>query len=115
VVLSTSTLVDQVGAAAFAPMPIYRRIEDHVMAARHLHGDDTTVPVLAKGKTDTARLWVYVHDDRTFAGSDPPAGLFYFPATGAACIRGRTGQGSCRLMPMAATTNSTRAAVSPHP
>jgi hypothetical protein len=23
-----------------------------------LHGDDTTVPVLAKGKTDTGRCWV---------------------------------------------------------
>ena len=26
------------------------------MAAERLHGDDTTVPVLAKGKTDTGRL-----------------------------------------------------------
>ncbi len=29
-------------------------------AAERLHGDDTTVPVLAKGKTDTGRLWVYL-------------------------------------------------------
>ena len=29
-----------------------RRIEAHVFAAERLHGDDTTVPVLAKGKTD---------------------------------------------------------------
>ncbi len=78
VALSTSTLADQVGAAAFALMPLYRRIEAHVLAARRLHGDDTTVPVLAKGKTDTARLWVYVRDDRPFAGSDPPAALFHY-------------------------------------
>ncbi|AIT79730.1 IS66 family transposase [Novosphingobium pentaromativorans] len=78
VALSTSTLADQVGAAAFALMPLYRRIEAHVLAARRLHGDDTTVPVLAKGKTDTARLWVYVRDDRPFAGSDPPATLFHY-------------------------------------
>lgn len=78
VALSTSTLADQVGAAAFALMPIYRRIEAHVLAAWRLHGDDTTVPVLAKGKTDTARLWVYVRDDRPFAGSDPPAALFHY-------------------------------------
>jgi hypothetical protein len=32
--------------------PILRRIEAHVLAAERLHGDDTTVPVLAKGKTD---------------------------------------------------------------
>lgn len=78
VALSTSTLADQVGAAAFALMPLYQRIEAHVLAARRLHGDDTTVPVLAKGKTDTARLWVYVRDDRPFAGSDPPAALFHY-------------------------------------
>lgn len=76
--LSTSTLADQVGAAAFALMPLYRLIEAHVLAAERLHGDDTTVPVMAKGKTDTARLWTYVRDDRPFAGSDPPAALFHY-------------------------------------
>jgi transposase len=76
--LSVSTLADQVGAAAFALMPIYRLIEAHVLAATRLHGDDTTVPVMAKGKTDTARLWVYVRDDRPFAGADPPAALFHY-------------------------------------
>jgi hypothetical protein len=29
--------------------PILKRIETHVFAAERLHGDDTTVPVLAKG------------------------------------------------------------------
>lgn len=76
--LSPSTLADQVGAAAFALMPLYRLIEAHVLAASRLHGDDTTVPVMAKGKTDTARLWVYVRDDRPFAGADPPAALFHY-------------------------------------
>jgi transposase len=36
------------------------------------------VPVLAKGKTDTGRLWVYVRDDRPFAGGAPPAALFRY-------------------------------------
>ncbi|MEJ6011181.1 IS66 family transposase [Novosphingobium aquae] len=76
--LSTSTLADQVGAAAFALMPLYRLIEAHVLAAERLHGDDTTVPVLAKGKTDVARLWIYVRDDQPFAGADPPAALFHY-------------------------------------
>jgi transposase len=76
--LSVSTLADQVGAAAFALMPLYKLIEAHVLAATRLHGDDTTVPVMAKGKTDTARLWVYVRDDRPFAGPDPPAALFHY-------------------------------------
>jgi Transposase and inactivated derivatives len=76
--LSTSTLADQVGAASAALLPLYRRIEAHVLAAERLHGDDTTVPVMAKNKTDTARLWAYVRDDRPFAGSDPPAALFHY-------------------------------------
>ena len=76
--LSTSTLADQVGAAAFALMPIYRLIEAHILAAERLHGDDTTVPVMARGKTDTARLWIYVRDDRPFAGPAPPAALFHY-------------------------------------
>jgi transposase len=76
--LSTSTLADQVGACAFALKPLHELIEAHVMAAERLHGDDTTVPVLAKGKTDTGRAWVYVRDDRPFGGCDPPAALFYY-------------------------------------
>lgn len=76
--LSLSTLADQVGAASSVLMPLYRRVEAHVLAAERLHGDDTTVPVLAKGKTDTGRLWVYVRDDRPFAGTDPPAALFHY-------------------------------------
>ena len=39
-----------------------------------------TVPVLAKGKTATGRVWVYVRDDRPFGGADPPAALFHFSA-----------------------------------
>ena len=49
--LSLSTLADQVGAVCMATLPIYRRLEAHVLAAGRLHGDDTTVPVLAAGKT----------------------------------------------------------------
>ena len=76
--LSLSTLADQVGACCSVLEPVFRRIEAHVLAADRLHGDDTTVPVLAKGKTDTARLWTYVRDDRPFGGTDPPAAVFYY-------------------------------------
>jgi transposase len=61
--LSLSTLTDQVGACCAVLAPILRRVEAHVFAAERLHGDDTTVPVLAKGRTDTGRCWVYVRDD----------------------------------------------------
>jgi transposase len=76
--LSLSTLADQVGACAHVLHPIHDRIQDHVLAAERLHGDDTTVPVLAKGKTDIARCWTYVRDDRPFGGQDPPAAVFYY-------------------------------------
>jgi len=76
--LSLSTLADQVGACAAALAPIHALIRNHVLAAERLHGDDTTVPLLAKGGTQTARLWTYVRDDRPFGGGAPPAALFHF-------------------------------------
>ena len=75
--LSLSTLADQVGACAAALRPLHAVIEAHVLAAERLHGDDTTVPILAKGQTETGRVWVYVRDHRPFGGKDPPAALFY--------------------------------------
>ena len=76
--LSLSTLADQVGAICTVMQPIFERIEAHVVAGERLHGDDTTVPVLAKGKTNTGRCWVYVRDDRPFGGPAPPAAVFYY-------------------------------------
>ena len=76
--LSLSTLADQVGACTVALRPLHDLIAAHVLAAERLHGDDTPVPVLAKGRTDTARAWVYVRDDRPFGGPDPPAALFRY-------------------------------------
>lgn len=76
--LSLSTLADQVGACTAALMPLHRLIEAHVLAAERLHGDDTTVPVLAKTKTDTGRIWTYVRDDQPFGGPAPPAAIFHY-------------------------------------
>ena len=76
--LSLSTLADQVGACAVALRPLQDLIASHVLAAERLHGDDTPVPVLARGKTDTGRAWVYVRDDRPFGNPDPPAALFRY-------------------------------------
>jgi len=52
-----------------------------VLAAERIHADDTTVPVLAKKKTRTGRIWVYVRDDRPFGGKDPPAAFFEYSRT----------------------------------
>jgi transposase len=76
--LDTSTLADWVGACVGTLMPLVELIRRHVLAAERLHGDDTTVPVLAKNKTATGRLWTYVRDDRPFGGPDPPAAIFYY-------------------------------------
>jgi len=71
-------MADAVGAVCTALDPLRRLLEAHVLAAERLHGDDTTVPVLAQGKTDTGRLWTYVRDDGPFAGVGPPAAIFYY-------------------------------------
>jgi transposase len=78
VAVSLSTLADQVGTCAAMLKPLPTLIEAHVMRAERLHGDDTPIPVLAKGKTATARAWVYVRDDRPFGGAAPPAAVFYY-------------------------------------
>jgi transposase len=78
--ISLSTLADQVGACAMALQPIHDLIRAHVLGAERLHADDTTVPLMAKGGTQTARLWTYVRDDRPFAGGGPPAALYSFSA-----------------------------------
>jgi transposase len=76
--LDVSTLADHVGAGAAVLSPLTELIRRHVFAAERVHGDDTTVPVLAKGKTITGRFWTYVRDDRPFAGPDPPAAVFFY-------------------------------------
>src|SRR5580700_11407294 len=76
--IALSTMADAVGSVCTALDPLLRLVESHVMAAERLHGDDTTVPVLAKGKTDTGRCWVYVRDDKPFGGVGPPAAMFYY-------------------------------------
>lgn len=76
--LSVSTMADHVGACAANLQPLFELIKAHVFAAERIHGDDTTVPVLAKVKTRTGRLWTYVRDDRPFAGQAAPAAVFFY-------------------------------------
>lgn len=94
--LPLSTLADHVGACAAVLAPLAELIRAHVLAAARVHGDDTPVPLLAKGgagqgqrraqlggvacggRTVQARLWTYVRDDRPFGGADPPAAFYVF-------------------------------------
>jgi hypothetical protein len=81
--LETSTLSGWVGATAAALKPLIDALAADVLASDTLHVDDTPVPVLAPGtgKTKTGRLWTYVRDERPFAGSRPPAALFFYSRT----------------------------------
>jgi transposase len=76
--ISLSTVADLVGASCLALAPLIRMVEAHTFKAERLHGDDTTVPVLAEGKTITGRIWGYVKDDKPFGGTSPPSAMFYY-------------------------------------
>jgi len=106
--LSLSTLADQVGACAAALTPLYTLIEAHVLAAGRLHGDDTTVPVLAKVGTDIDRIWTYVRNDRPFGGPVRRRRCSITRATGGASIPVLIPAAtpvSCRPTPMPGTTS----------
>jgi transposase len=76
--LSVSTLADQVGGCAALLRPLYELIRAHVFVGDRVHGDETTVPVLAKHQCRKGRLWTYVRDDKPFAGPAPPAAVFFY-------------------------------------
>jgi transposase len=76
--IDVSTMADWVGACAATLYPLVALIRAHVFSAERIHADDTPVPVLAKGKTRTGRLWAYVRDDKPFAGPEPPAVAYFY-------------------------------------
>jgi transposase len=78
ITLSVSTIADWMGACTAMLAPLVRLIDAHALAAARLHGDDTTVPLLARDKTIIARVWTYVRDDRPFGGTSPPAAMFRY-------------------------------------
>src|SRR5271165_2540272 len=96
--LSVSTMADHVGACAATLTPLYELIKAHVLAAERVHGDDTTVPVLAKGHCRTGRIWTYVRDDRPFGGTDPPAAVFIYSADRTAMHPQRHLAGYCGIL-----------------
>ncbi len=90
--LSVSTLADWVGACMATLSPLVALIRAHVLAGERIHGDDTTVPALARPKTVTGCLWAYVRDDRPFGGPASPAVVFAYS-------RDRGGTHPCRHLP----------------
>jgi len=51
-----------------------------VFGSDKIFADDTPIPVLdpGRGRTKTARLWVYTRDDRPWGGPDPPAAVYFY-------------------------------------
>jgi transposase len=78
--LSRSTLASWVGGACWWLEPLQVRLAEHVFASTKLFADDTPIGVLdpGRGRTRTGRLWVYVRDDRPWAGADPPAAVYFY-------------------------------------
>jgi len=50
------------GAVADLAEPLYQRMADRVRASHVVATDDTVLPMLSVGKTQSARMWVYVGD-----------------------------------------------------
>ena len=84
-----STLADQVGHGTFSRHArLFHLIERHVLAAERIHGDDTTIRILAKGKCTAGRIWSYIRDDRRFRRACAAGGgLYYARATGGVSTR----------------------------
>ena len=78
--LNRSTLANWVGGATWWLEALHARLADNVFASNKLFADDTSIPVLdpGRGRTRTGRFWVYARDDRPWAGSDPPAAVFFY-------------------------------------
>jgi len=78
--IERATLAEWVGHAAWWLAPLAALIGTHVMAAPVIHTDDTPIAVLAPGhgKTRTGRIWIYLVDERPWAGTRPPAAYYQF-------------------------------------
>lgn len=81
-----TTLVDWCGRAMKTLHPLIELIEKAVMASDILHADDTPIRVLDRSQKNKGlgkgvkqgRIWVYVRDQRPWAGTAPPAAVYRF-------------------------------------
>ena len=78
--LPRGLLAGWVGRSAALAEPMATYIGRHALAGPRVHADDTPMPMLApgKGRTQAARFWAYLRDDRPFGGTDPPAVFYEF-------------------------------------
>lgn len=78
--LDRSTMARWVGACGALMRPLVDALQRYVLQPGKIHSDDTPMPVLApgNGQTKTARLWVYVRDDRRSGSIAAPAAWFAY-------------------------------------
>lgn len=78
--LSRATLGRWSGAVSELLEPLYDLLRQYVLMPGKVHTDDIPVPVQepGSGKIRTARLWVYVRDDRNAGSRLPPAVWFAY-------------------------------------
>ena len=78
--LDRSTLCDWVGKSAALLEPVADAIGRHVLNGSAVFADDTPIKLQASGdgKTRTARIWVYVRDERPWLGPGRPAAYYRF-------------------------------------
>lgn len=78
--IERATLADWIGHAAWWLSPLAAMIGAYVMEADVIHTDDTPIAVLAPGhgKTRTGRIWVYLIDERPWAGARATAVYYRF-------------------------------------
>ena len=82
VLLERSTLADWIGQVCHLLSPLNEALQNYVLAANKIHGDDTPVPVLQPGRKTTklGRLWGYLRDDRPAGKDEAPAVWFSYSA-----------------------------------
>lgn len=81
-----TTLVDWCGRGMKTLQPLIDLIEADIMASDLLHADDTPIKVLDRSRRPKGlgkgvrqgRIWVYVRDQRPWAGDAPPGAVYYF-------------------------------------
>lgn len=62
VTIRRSTLCDWIASAAELARPLWKLMQQRVLKSKVIHTDDTTVKMLAPGRTQTCRFWVYLGD-----------------------------------------------------
>jgi transposase len=78
--LSRSTMASWGGQCARLLNIIVDEIKKEIFSSSHIHGDDTTLKVLApgNGKTKTARLWAYARNGKNHNSNIPPAICYFY-------------------------------------